>query len=215
MISIISIVGKSNSGKTTVIEKLLSISKKKNYHIATIKHDVHGFEMDKEGKDTFKHKKAGAVGTLILSENKLGLVKDLKFPLSLDEVITNFYADADLVITEGFKKQDKPKIEVIRKEISTKLLCKERELIAVVSDFKLNLKVPVFNFSEINKLFSLIETRYLKVKNYNRVQLNVDNKNIILKPFMQDLISETIKGMLCTLHNVQEQKNILIKIKND
>ncbi|MEK6682466.1 MAG: molybdopterin-guanine dinucleotide biosynthesis protein B, partial [Nitrospirota bacterium] len=77
MIPIVSIVGRSNSGKTTLIEKIIPLLTKKGYRIATVKHCSHGFEMDKEGKDTWKHKKAGAKTIVAVSENRLALITDI------------------------------------------------------------------------------------------------------------------------------------------
>ena len=70
MIPIISIVGKSDSGKTTLIEKLLPELVRRSYRIATVKHDVHGFEVDREGKDSWRHKKAGAHTVIISSPRR-------------------------------------------------------------------------------------------------------------------------------------------------
>ena len=74
---IISIVGKSDSGKTTLLEKLIAEIKNRGYHIGTIKHDTHGFDIDREGKDTWRHKKAGASTVAISSPTKVAIIKDI------------------------------------------------------------------------------------------------------------------------------------------
>jgi len=86
MVPIVSIVGKSDSGKTTLIEKLLPALTGRGYRVATVKHDVHGFEVDQEGKDSWRHKQAGAHTVVISSPNKVALIRDVERDLTLDEI---------------------------------------------------------------------------------------------------------------------------------
>ena len=133
MIPIISIVGKSDSGKTTLIEKLVPELTRRGYRIATVKHDVHGFEVDREGKDSWRHKQAGAHTVVISSPKKVALIRDVERDLSLMEIRDKLIRDVDLVISEGYKRDVQPKIEIFRKERHQELLCaKEDNLIAIV-----------------------------------------------------------------------------------
>ena len=116
MIPILSIVGKSDSGKTTLIEKLLPELIRRGYRIATVKHDVHGFEVDREGKDSWRHKKAGAHTVIISSPQKVALIRDVEKDLTLDELREKLVQDVDLILSEGYKKDVQPKIEIFRKE---------------------------------------------------------------------------------------------------
>lgn len=120
MVPIISIVGKTNSGKTTLIEKIIPELKKRGYRVGAIKHDVHQFEIDHEGKDTWRMTAAGANTVIIASAKKMGMVKKLDREYHLDEISGWLIRDVDIIITEGFRKQDKPKIEVTR---TGELLC--------------------------------------------------------------------------------------------
>ena len=86
MIPIVSIVGKSDAGKTTLLEKLIPELKRRGYRVATIKHDAHQFEIDHPGKDSYRHFHAGADWTIIGSPAKLALVRRLERELSLDEI---------------------------------------------------------------------------------------------------------------------------------
>ena len=86
MIPIISIVGKSDSGKTTLIEKLVPELTRRGYRVATVKHDIHGFEVDREGKDSWRHKQAGAHTVVISSPQKIALIRDVEKDLTLDEI---------------------------------------------------------------------------------------------------------------------------------
>ena len=124
MIPVISIVGKSNSGKTTLTEKLLRELKARGYRVATIKHDVHGFDIDRPGKDTWRHAEAGADVVVISSPAKLAMIRKNERELTLDEVIARIDG-VDLIITEGYKRGDKPKIEVFQSALHDEILCQD------------------------------------------------------------------------------------------
>ncbi|MGQ9618289.1 MAG: molybdopterin-guanine dinucleotide biosynthesis protein B [Candidatus Aminicenantia bacterium] len=163
IIPIICIVGKSDSGKTTIIEKLIHELKRRGLKVGTVKHDVHEFEIDKEGKDSYRHKRAGAEFVLLSSPNKIALIKDVEREYTLDELREKFIEGVDLVLAEGFKRSSFPKIEVFRKDLHKDLLCSETDnLIAIVSQKKFTLNVPHFNFDEISKLADFLITKFLK-----------------------------------------------------
>jgi len=157
---IICIVGRSQSGKTTLIEKLIPALKRLGYKIGTIKHSHHIFDFDKTGKDSWRHKDAGAETVIIASPGKIAMVKnDHQGTL---EGLQNFFGDLDLVITEGYKKENKPKIEVVRAaRHADALLTEDRHLVAVVTDLDLILEVPVFGLEDIDQLADFIEEKYL------------------------------------------------------
>lgn len=164
---VISIVAKSGTGKTTLLEKLITELKQRGYKVGAIKHDAHRFDIDHEGKDSWRLTQAGADTMLITSPNKLAAVK--QYPPeeepSLAESIATYCADVDIVLTEGFKKSSMPKIEVHRRERSERLLCRDEEhdptLIAVASDSRLVTDVPLFDINDSRGLCDLIVERYL------------------------------------------------------
>lgn len=160
-IPIISIVGKSNSGKTTVVEGLVLRLKKMGYKVGTIKHSVNDYEIDIEGRDSWRHRKAGADISAISSPNKISFIKEVSKDTSIDEIVSSYFNNLDIIITEGYKKEGKPKIEVSRREISDKLICDEDELLAVVSDNKVGVRVPRFDFEEPDLLAEFIEREFL------------------------------------------------------
>lgn len=160
MIPIISVVGKSDVGKTTLLTKLLPELKARGYRIATIKHDTHGFDIDKPGKDTWKHAEAGADIVVISSPTKMALIEKVPRELTLDEVAERIQG-VDLIITEGYKRGDKPKIEVHRAAVGGELLCTEEELLAVVTDEPLPVNVPTFSWDEVAGLAEFIEEKIL------------------------------------------------------
>jgi molybdopterin-guanine dinucleotide biosynthesis protein B len=160
MVPIVSFVGKSNSGKTTVIEKLLPVLKARGYRIAVIKHAAHGFEIDRRGKDSFRHKAAGADAVLVASPGRVALVKDE--PYAGLAPLQSYVPDMDLIITEGFKSEHCPKIEVLRAERGGRFLCTDnRDLIALVTDLPSSMNVPVFGLEDIEPLADFIEKRFL------------------------------------------------------
>jgi molybdopterin-guanine dinucleotide biosynthesis protein B len=107
MLPIISVVGKSKSGKTTLIEKLIPELKKRGYRVGTVKHASHDFDMDKKGKDSWRHKAAGADTVIVASRERIVMIKDENF-VQL-ESIEKYFDDVDLVITEGLKGSKRKK----------------------------------------------------------------------------------------------------------
>lgn len=163
MIPIVSIVGRSNTGKTTLIEKLIPELIQRGYRVATIKHNIHGFDIDHEGKDSWRHKKAGARVTLIASSHRIALIEDIERDYEISELRDRYIRDVDIILSEGFKKNPHPKIEVVRSELKHSPLCtKEDNLIAVMSDRPVDRGVPCIDINDIEILTNLIEKRFLK-----------------------------------------------------
>jgi molybdopterin-guanine dinucleotide biosynthesis adapter protein len=157
---VISIVGKSESGKTTLIEKLIPIFKQRGYRVGIAKHAHHGFEMDREGKDSYRHRKAGADAVMIASPGQIAMIRDVRGE-RLDDLIP-FFNDMDLLITEGFKSDGAPKIEVFRKERHRHPACLEdATLVAMVSDTPLDVAVPRFATTDIQAIFEFIVATFL------------------------------------------------------
>jgi molybdopterin-guanine dinucleotide biosynthesis protein B len=163
MIPILSIVGKSNSGKTTLLEKLIAELVARGWRVATIKHNKHGFNIDHEGKDSYRHKKAGALTTVVSSPHQLALVQDVDHDHSFEEIRDKFISGVDIILTEGFKINDYPKIEVYRTELKRDLISKKEDgLIAVAADNKLELDVPCLDINNPMMIADFIEETFLK-----------------------------------------------------
>lgn len=164
MTPIVCIIGKKNSGKTTLTISLIRELKKRGYRVGAIKHDAHQFEIDKEGKDTWKMTHAGADCVAINSRDKMAIMRTVGDgkEMGLDELI-DLLGDfkLDIILVEGYSKSDKPKIELIRKEISDKGRCSENELIAVVSDVDINFNIPKFALGDVSGIADMIEERFL------------------------------------------------------
>jgi len=214
MIPIISIVGKSDSGKTTLIEKLIPELIRRGYRIATVKHDIHGFEVDQEGKDSWRHKQAGAHTVVISSPNKVALIRDVGKDLTLDEIREKLIEDVDLILSEGYKKDVQPKIEILRKEKHRELLCtKEDNLVAIISDKKFDIGVSCFFLDDIKGVADFIERKFLKSKGEERITLKIDGRTVPLKPFIRDFLSRSIKGMVSSLKGCGQVQKIEIDIE--
>jgi molybdopterin-guanine dinucleotide biosynthesis protein B len=214
MIPIISIVGKSDSGKTTLIEKLLPELTRRGHRVATVKHDVHGFEVDQEGKDSWRHKRAGAHTVIISSPQKVALIRDVEKDLTLNELREKLVQDVDLILSEVYKKDIQPKIEIFRKEKHQELLCTPQDnLVAIVSDQTFDIGVPCFGLDDMKGLADFIERRFLAARDEDDISLKVNGKEIPLKPFARGFLKNTIRGMLTSLKWCDSPKQIEIRIR--
>lgn len=164
----VSFVAKSGTGKTTLLEKVIGELKKRGWRVGAIKHDAHRFDIDHPGKDSFRLTAAGADTMLISSPEKLALIKQHTASPPIHALIATYFADVDIILTEGFKQSDLPKIEVHRGERSTNLLCRgeiaDPTLIAVASDSPLDVDVPLFDINDAAGVANFIEEKFLSGK---------------------------------------------------
>ena len=211
MIPIVSIVGKSNSGKTTLIEKIIPELIRRGYRVATIKHDVHGFDIDEEGKDSWRHRKAGADAVILSSPKQIALIRSVDRDLTAAELGDRFIDDVDIIITEGFKKDIQPKIEVFRKEMHRDLLTTtDDNVLAVVSNQTFDLSVPCLDLDDVNGVVDVIEKTFLDHDDKTDMTLMVDGKSITLTPFIKTLIMQTVRAMVSTLKGCENPKSVKI-----
>lgn len=114
MPAILVVIGASNTGKTTLVTKIISYLKGKGFSVATIKHDPHDhFEIDRPGRDTWKHSQAGADAVCLASPNNLAVIYKLKEEKQIDELVKLFFPQMDIVIVEGYKHSEKPALELV------------------------------------------------------------------------------------------------------
>lgn len=168
MSKVINIVGSgSNVGKTHLLQGLIKELKCRGYSIATIKHDVHGFDIDKKGKDTYKHREAGAETVIISSKNRLAMIKELDDETELISII-KMVLDKDIILVEGYKNSNLRKIEVYRKGVSEKLITPKDKLIVVASDTDLEKNdIPIVDKEDYKAIANLIEReKEFKIENY-------------------------------------------------
>ncbi len=216
VIPILSIVGKSDSGKTTLIEKLVPELTRRGYRIATVKHDVHGFEVDREGKDSWRHKQAGAHSVVISSPTKAALIRDVEKDMTLEEIREKLIRDVDLILSEGYKKDVQPKVEIFRKEMHKKLLCTKKDnLVAIVSNRKFRAGVPCFDLEDTKGLANFIEKEFLKLQKKKEISLRVNGEPVPLTPFVKNFLTGAIEGMLSALKGFEKPRRIQIDIEDE
>ncbi len=159
---ILCFVGRSNSGKTTLIERLIPELVQAGYRVATIKHAGHGFELDTEGKDSWRHKRAGANAVMVMSKGSLAMFADVSDEIKVEELRDRFLdRSIDLILAEGWKSEGYPKIVVVRDQIGEVPVSPDG-LLAVVSEKPTNLPVPWVNRDDISAVAELIIRHFPK-----------------------------------------------------
>lgn len=155
-VPIVSFVGRSNSGKTTLIERIIPELVRAGYRVATVKHAGHGFDLDTEGKDSWRHKRAGASSVVVVSKGSLAMFADVSDQLKVEEVRDRFLDGTyDLIIAEGWKSEGYPKIIVVRDQVG-EIPFSEEGLLAVVSDKPLDVPVPVLHLDDVAGVAALL-----------------------------------------------------------
>ena len=152
---VVCFVGKSNSGKTTIITAVISELKRRGLRVAAIKHSHHAGEFDKPGKDSWRMAEAGADAVGYLSPSSTFVLINTERETPVDH-LTRLFIDFDIVVMEGFKTGSAPRIEVVRKANGAELVCPANELLAIVSDRPFDHEVPQFEMDEIDELSSFI-----------------------------------------------------------
>jgi molybdopterin-guanine dinucleotide biosynthesis protein B len=159
MIPFISIVGRRNSGKTMVLAGLIAELTRRGVRVGVLKHSAHEFDLDREGKDTWRHRQAGARAVGIMSPRRLAVMRELDGELPLEQALALLGSDLDLVLTEGFRQAATVKIEVVRAATGCAVTTPPRQLLAVVADCAVETSAPQLSFGEAAALADLVEGR--------------------------------------------------------
>jgi molybdopterin-guanine dinucleotide biosynthesis protein B len=161
-IPILCFVGRSNSGKTTLIERLIPELVQAGYRVATVKHAGHGFDLDTEGKDSWRHKRAGASTVIVLSRGSLAMFSDVSEQIKVEEIRDRYLDhEIDLIIAEGWKSDDYPKIVVVRDQLG-EVPVSPQGLLAVVSNEPVDVPVPRLHPDDVQALSALIIRHFPK-----------------------------------------------------
>ncbi len=158
-IPLVTLVGKSGAGKTTLMEKLVFELKSRQYRVATIKHHSHvGFNIDVPGKDSWRFAEAGSDHVIIASPDKIASYRKLDRELSLLEIIP-LVTDVDIILAEGYHQAHVPTIEVLRTQYFDSLMSDPQDLIAIVSDKKFDFPIPQFDLEDVQGVVELLVAR--------------------------------------------------------
>jgi molybdopterin-guanine dinucleotide biosynthesis protein B len=219
MIPVICFVGVSDCGKTTLLEKVIPLLKNKSYHVGVVKNDTHGFDVDKEGKDTYRHKQAGAKAVLISGPDQFAIISDTDRFLTLEDFTFLMGDKVDIILTEGFKSSDKPKIEIFLDGVSSDILCKnDPALIGIATNNMDRVKKltdkTIFDMNNPEQIADFIEDHYI-LKKKRKVFLTVNGKKIKIKDFVEDIIASTVKGMVAELKDCENPKDIRLIISEE
>ncbi|MEJ8545603.1 molybdopterin-guanine dinucleotide biosynthesis protein B [Brevibacillus borstelensis] len=158
---VLQIAGYSDSGKTTLLTKLIPVIEESGIRVGVIKHDGgHDFEWDQPGKDTWKYREAGASLVAIASRTKTAMVEQRPLPLS--ELVERMAAaGAELVLVEGFKRENYPKMVILRRPEDQELLSFLSGVVAVISwDAFVHHEVPVFSVNDHDRVARFVLDYY-------------------------------------------------------
>jgi molybdopterin-guanine dinucleotide biosynthesis protein B/molybdopterin-guanine dinucleotide biosynthesis protein len=163
---VLTFVAHSGTGKTTLVEKIILEMTRRGWTIGALKHDAHRFDIDHPGKDSWRLTQAGAAITAISSDEKTATIHQHQTPPTLDQILTPFQGQVDIILTEGFKQSLLPKIEVFRKELKQPMICRGEKrdptLLAFAADSEMGQDVPTFPLNEPDLLIDFIEKSFLQ-----------------------------------------------------
>jgi molybdopterin-guanine dinucleotide biosynthesis protein B len=162
--NVIGVAGWKNSGKTTLVTRLVGELRRRGYRVATVKHAHHDFEIDREGTDSYRHRAAGASEVLLVSSRRWALIHELgeEHEPSLDEILQKL-APCDVVVVEGYKREPIPKIEVRRKDAvrADPLAPEDAQVIGVATDYPCEVADrPVFDIDDVVGITDLILSHF-------------------------------------------------------
>ncbi len=161
MTKVVGIVGWKDVGKTFFVTEIINLLVQKGYKVGAIKHAHHNFDIDKPGTDSFKHRQSGASEVIISSSKRWAKIIEHKNnnEKKLNELLKEFI-NVDLVIVEGFKKENHPKIEIISQ--NSKIVNNEiKNVVAIVADQKIKSNIPIFMRNDVESLTEFIINKFL------------------------------------------------------
>ena len=208
MAAIVSFIGKSNSGKTTLLEKVIVELTSRKYKVATIKHTTEEATLDTPGKDTWRHLRAGSKATAIGSDKRIVLIKPVKRKSTVEEMARLLGEDYDIIITEGFKQGPYPKIEVHRREVGP-LLSDIKNVIAIATNESLDTEARQFSIDDPVSVADFIEEEFIKPQD-ERLSLYVNDELMTLSAFPHQIITNLLLAIASSLKGVKKVKNLKI-----
>ncbi len=217
---VVCMVGSSGAGKTTLIERLLRELSRRKYRVAAVKHCPQGFDMDAEGKDSWRFTQAGASGVFLTSPGRVGLIEDMEPVPGLKSIAEHYFPSFDIVLGEGFSEdKEVAKIVVLRKGVSDYVKSPQDDILVLVSDFEIKADKPVFNPDDVSGIADFIEQLLVGESGVEgSVTLIINKKPVPLNAYVQSVIKKVIMGIIDTLKREDEklkQIDIIIKPEED
>lgn len=214
MITMVTFTGFSGSGKTTLVSQVVKILTGKGHKVAVIKHDGHGHNIfnQKPGSDSVSHREAGANCSIVSNSSGYSMecvTGEDKLPQELASLVP---ADTDLIICEGFKNSNLPKIEVVRKDSTDRANAGDPNLIAIATDTKLSGEtVPLLDLNNPAQVADFLEDYLKENRQEIAFHLIVNGKVIPTKGFIQNMLTYSLHGQIKALKDCDSPKEIIIK----
>lgn len=213
MIPIVAFVGPSGSGKTTLVEKIIGELVAARVRVATIKHHLKELDVDKEGKDSWRHKRAGAGAVAIVAPAGVAVIRSEDREPDPGEVVERYLYDADVVLAEGYKAGALPSVVVTRKEAGELNLSEVKKPVAVVADYDVDAgDLPKFSLDDYAALAKFIKANYVDENPTRRVNMFVDGKVVPMKHFVRDMLERVVRALVDSLRGTKGAKKINIYI---
>ncbi|MBE0478559.1 molybdopterin-guanine dinucleotide biosynthesis protein B, partial [Candidatus Aerophobetes bacterium] len=209
---IVGIVGKSDTGKTTLILKLVPELARRGYRVAVVKDCPHGFHIDREGKDSWRFSQAGSQGVLLSSEDRFALIrtKGKEDTHKTVELITSLFFGFDLVLVEGYKSlAELAKIEILRRGISEHMNDSLGGVIAVISDFELVTDKPLFKPEEVGRIVDFLEQNMEKMEKVDKdrnVEIIINGKKLPVNHFVKRIVENVVLAVVEPLKRKEGQE---------
>jgi len=216
---IVGMMGRSNVGKTTLILKLIPELTSRGYKVGTVKNCVHGFNINKEGKDSYKFSKEGSKGVLLTSPEEIAFIRK-KENGDIIRTINLLFSSFDIILVEGFSKEQRlRRIEVLRKGVDEQVISPSEELIAVISDVDVKTSKPVFKPNEVSKIVDFLE-RVMnegKKKCKESIDVIVNGQRVFLNGFLQSMVKSLTLAIVSPLKREDKGniKEVMIKVTDN
>jgi molybdopterin-guanine dinucleotide biosynthesis adapter protein len=209
---IIAFVGRSESGKTTFIERLVPELKGRGYKVATVKHVPQHFHPAAPVRDTERHLAAGADATIAAAPGALILTKLCSSENPLDEIARLLGDEYDIIIAEGFKSSGIPKFEIWRRGAGTPLEDIKSRAAVITDDDYPDESARRFRLSEVREVADLIEKGYI-LPNLERISLNVNGESVALSAFPREFTTNIVNALIASLKGVPPVKWLEIRLR--
>jgi molybdopterin-guanine dinucleotide biosynthesis protein B len=210
-VPIVAFSGFSESGKTTFLEKLIPELKRRGYRIATIKQSHHEIDFA-PGKDSERHLAAGSEVSMVVSPAKMILTRYVGKEASIDDMIRLLGDDCDIIICEGFKYSDIPKVVIYRQGVSSFPLGLSN-VIGIITDDEIDTGTRQYSFADVEAVADMLEKEII-IPHACRINISVNNTAVPLIEFPRSIISRTILGMLTALKGVGIIRHARISVTN-